>query len=320
MHVYGLLQIGVKGGIREIIKHFENDVFGRRNTLMKKCQHLQKIIDQYVERMLSDPKLKNQYAKDNFEENLTNEKDAKKDENVLSTEIKTEADVTTEVVQSDIQLMTEEVKMETTEETAYANIEVEQTEPVYIDTADIEVKMDIDSPVVEHIKIDALDINDRKINYKRVVDTKVKDAKIDLLKPLVIEPDFKFQPGTSKTKEGSLSATYLDCQNKKLSGVKNSKKTSDGKPLRWEIFPGGISEHKRDESNKKIKQAKEFTKSVIKEFDDEFELFKANRLTGSNIASNSSTSTQPDANLTCDDVKPVSKAFTPEDPNKDNLG
>uniref|UniRef100_A0A2S2P726 Bromodomain associated domain-containing protein n=1 Tax=Schizaphis graminum TaxID=13262 RepID=A0A2S2P726_SCHGA len=44
-----LQEIGVKGGLRELFKHRDNDIFGRRRALIDKCKELQKIIDKFVE-------------------------------------------------------------------------------------------------------------------------------------------------------------------------------------------------------------------------------------------------------------------------------
>lgn len=49
LYIYVLFQIGLKGGLRELFKYYDNDVFGRRKAVTEKCKELQKIIDQFVE-------------------------------------------------------------------------------------------------------------------------------------------------------------------------------------------------------------------------------------------------------------------------------
>lgn len=56
----------MKGGLRELIKHYQNDVFGRRKAVIKKCKELKKIIDQFVEGV------KNPFLDKPVEENSTN--------------------------------------------------------------------------------------------------------------------------------------------------------------------------------------------------------------------------------------------------------
>lgn len=183
----------MEGGVKELIKHYENDVFGRRDKLLKKCHHLQKIIDQYVERMQRDPKIKNRniVKEDSEKENSMNEQGIICEENVLSSENKTPMESSmTEEDRTEIQMTLDDIGNEiqlTTEENTYTNTEIEQTEPVYIENSDVEVK-DGYQKNVENIKIDTIDLGDRKINYKRTTDTKISDLKIDLLAPLVVKP------------------------------------------------------------------------------------------------------------------------------------
>uniref|UniRef100_A0A2S2NYA3 Bromodomain associated domain-containing protein n=1 Tax=Schizaphis graminum TaxID=13262 RepID=A0A2S2NYA3_SCHGA len=55
-----LKEIGVKGGVEELIKHYKNDdVFDRRNRLLKECEHFQSTIDQFVRHSLLTPTIKN---------------------------------------------------------------------------------------------------------------------------------------------------------------------------------------------------------------------------------------------------------------------
>lgn len=53
--------MGVKGGVGELIKHYKNDVFDRRNSLLKECEHFQSTINQFVERSLVTPTIENKY-------------------------------------------------------------------------------------------------------------------------------------------------------------------------------------------------------------------------------------------------------------------
>jgi len=178
----------VNGGITELIKHYDNDVYDRRNKLLKKCQHLQKIIDQFIKHKLLDPQIKNQYVvkQEPGREDLASGKFVKREENGLLKEIKIEMDSTVEV-KSEMQSTIENIKMESqsmADENLFTNTEVEQTEPVYVDNIDNEVRIDIDSRNIENIKSELMDIGDRKINYMRTMDVKKKVMEFDLLKPL----------------------------------------------------------------------------------------------------------------------------------------
>lgn len=68
------------GGVGELIKHFENDVFGRRKRLLEKCEHFQIIINQFIERMTLDQKNKNKVGVENLAaEHLTSDGTIKMD-------------------------------------------------------------------------------------------------------------------------------------------------------------------------------------------------------------------------------------------------
>lgn len=58
--------MGVKGGVAELIKHYKNDVLNRRNRLLKECEHFQSTINQFVERSLVTPTIKNKYDTQQF--------------------------------------------------------------------------------------------------------------------------------------------------------------------------------------------------------------------------------------------------------------
>lgn len=53
-------QLGVEGSVKELIRHFENDVFGRRQELLGACEYYQSVINQYIERLCPDMRNKNQ--------------------------------------------------------------------------------------------------------------------------------------------------------------------------------------------------------------------------------------------------------------------
>ncbi|CAH1731940.1 unnamed protein product [Aphis gossypii] len=80
-----LQEIGMKGGLRELIQHYNDDIFGRRKAVMNKCKELQKIIDKFVEQA------KNSLYDKTDEENLTN-KEIISEEISIDEENKTEAE------------------------------------------------------------------------------------------------------------------------------------------------------------------------------------------------------------------------------------
>ncbi|XP_001950899.2 uncharacterized protein LOC100165925 [Acyrthosiphon pisum] len=171
-----LQEIGVKGGIRELIEHYENDVFGRRNKLLKKCQHLKKVIDRQINDII---KPQNVNPEDFEEEYLTNEVE----ENILSKEM----DAITEEEKTEIESGIEEVIIETqycTDENIFIDTEIEQIDPIYVDSTDFEVKINNGSKNIKNIKTNAMNIKDKKINSSKIPDSdNLKE--FDLLKPLV---------------------------------------------------------------------------------------------------------------------------------------
>jgi len=288
-----VFQIGVKGGISELIKHYDNDVFGKRNKLLKKCHHLQKIINQFVEHKLADPKIKNKYTKDSLgEENLSYTKILKMDENVLLSEKRTATDSIKTVIQS----MAEEVKIDNTEETTFTNTEVEQpTDPVDIDSTDNECKIDTDSNNFEKIKTDFIDLtNDNKIGSNKInLDRKFTDySDIDLLKPLGITPA-KSKCQMSKIKEGCSSS------------IEKSKNCYENV---WDMFvkrsyePTLSQKLVMDQATEQIKRPPNYAEAVIKEFHDEFELFKARSHTKRVVSSINLASTQSIDNVANDNL------------------
>lgn len=58
--------MGVKDGVAELIKHYENDVFGRRKRLLKECEQFQSTINLFVKRSLLTPTVKNKYDTQEF--------------------------------------------------------------------------------------------------------------------------------------------------------------------------------------------------------------------------------------------------------------
>ncbi|XP_060862098.1 uncharacterized protein LOC132939093 [Metopolophium dirhodum] len=186
-----LQEIGIKGGVRELIEHYENDVFGRRIKLLKKCQHLKKIIDRQINDIIKPQNVN----PENFEEEYsTNEAE----ENVLSKEM----DTTTEEEKTEIESGIEEVIIETqysTDENIFTDTEIEQIDPLYVDSTDIEVKINNGPKNIKIIKTNAMNIKDGKINSSRILDSdNLKE--FDLLKPLVNPTEYT-QYGHSGRKE-----------------------------------------------------------------------------------------------------------------------
>jgi len=58
--------MGLKDGALELIKHYKNDVFDRRQRLLKECEHFQSTIDQFVKSTLLTPSITNQYETQEF--------------------------------------------------------------------------------------------------------------------------------------------------------------------------------------------------------------------------------------------------------------
>jgi len=158
----------VNGGIDELIKHYENDVYERRNKLTKKCQQLQKIIDQFIERASPmELKIKNQYPvkQEPREENMASFGGV-----LTARDIRTEVDATqTTTVEGGVK--TEHQSM--ADESGFANSEMEQTEQIYLDSADNEA--DVDTKTIENV-------SDRNTDHARTAASKTRD--FDLLKPL----------------------------------------------------------------------------------------------------------------------------------------
>ncbi|KAF0756630.1 Uncharacterized protein FWK35_00021408 [Aphis craccivora] len=170
-----LQEIGVKGGVKELIEHYENDVFGRRNKLLKKCQHLKKLIDRQIVNII---KTQNVTSENIEEEYSTNEIE----ENFLSKEMEITEEVKTEI-EAGIEEVIIETQLPSDENNIFTDTGIEHIDSLYVDNTDIEVKMDTSKKNIENIKVGAFDIKDRKIkNSRSSGPTKV--IELDLLKPL----------------------------------------------------------------------------------------------------------------------------------------
>lgn len=276
------IQIGVKGGIRDLIKHYEDDVFVRRNKLMKKCQHLQKIIDQYIERMFLDTTIKNQYnVKDDIKEkNTKNDKCIPKEDNA---QLK-ENELISEETNTEIQINIDEEKMDTQstiEEKVISDINKEQKELIYIDNRNTEIKTDTDPKNIDNTKISAININETKINQTKIKEKKLLDY--NLLKPMVPEP-FDCEPESiiCKFKERCSTKSYVENQIRNISYIdklENSdekEKESTEKRILFDIATVKKMMECLNAPNieKPVKGSMKLHK-MLKEFDDGFNCYKA---------------------------------------------
>lgn len=307
----------MNGGISELIKHYHEDVFGRRNKLMNKCQHLQKIIDQYVEHTLLDPKIKNQYVtKEDYKEDNTSEHMLNNDDNMLLKEMESIA----EEVNIEIQSTNEEVKIENqpiTEEIVIDYTEIEQTEPVYIENTDIECRMDTDSDPrnIENIKSVEMDIGDRKINHLRTLETKKMD--INLLKPITFEPT-----NTELESILRLSKNYVESQNRNLTNKRSpelfdrmkiptrespsSENFTDCKITRKLLNPCTV-QNSRESLISHVEELEanvQNLQKVLNEFDEDFKHYEASQKIN-NISSKNTVSTQCNESSDNDNLIPT---------------
>lgn len=279
-----MFQIGVTGGVRELIKHYENDVFGRRNKLLKKCHHLQKTLDKFVDFSLLDSDINTQYTKENSGEENTNKKLIKKKNDItLLKEKRTE----TESAKTEIQSIIEEVKIDTestAEEIAITNIEVEQqTKPAHIDYKSNDKKID-DAKCFENVRTDFKDmVNDKKINSQKTnKDNQItnKTKKIDLLKPL----EFTIastECETPQVQENEIK-TYKINEIKIINSKTEDKNEQMFKPS--SNFESALSQKVLDDIKKQLHLKNERLKKEVKEFEEEFELFNAQCLTENNTS------------------------------------
>ncbi|XP_015376979.1 PREDICTED: uncharacterized protein LOC107171262, partial [Diuraphis noxia] len=208
--------VGVKGGVKELIQHYENDVFGRRNKLLKKCQHLKKIIDRQIVNII---RTQNVTPEDLEEEYSANEVE----ENVLLNEM----DTLTEEEKYDIESGIEEVIIETqysTDENTFMDTKIEQIDSLYVDSTDIGVKINTGPKNIENLKINAINIKDRKIYNSRISNSD-KTIKFDYLKPLGDHSIFN-QYGHSSKKEKLTELNY-SCASKSDPDPPKSEKSFD---------------------------------------------------------------------------------------------
>lgn len=174
------------------MEHYKNDIFGKRDKLMNKCQHLQKVIDQYVERIQHNNRMSSQFLiNENFiEETVTSEIVIQNDENVPLSSIINETEPVVEEGDSEFHSLLEEIQYESQPiiEEDVANTELELTEPVFIDNkSDFEPQKDNHFRSDESLKNYVKAIRDRKINNTTIVDTKVMDFDLKKLLPSTTE-------------------------------------------------------------------------------------------------------------------------------------
>jgi len=153
---------------------------------------LKKIIDRQINDIIKPLNVN----PDDFEEEYsTNEEE---EENVLSKEM----DATTEEEKTEIESGIEEVIIETqysTDENILTDTEIEQIDPLYVDSTDIEVKINTGPKNIKNIKTNTMNFKDRKINSSKIPDFD-NSTKFDLLKPLVYPTEYT-QFGHSGGKE-----------------------------------------------------------------------------------------------------------------------
>lgn len=306
---------------------------------MKKCQHLQKIIDQYIERtLLNASKIENQFTSEQElgEENSANEKLVKNEKNKLSPQEITETEPTTEEVKTETQITIEEDKIETLliseeikSETQFStddvlkNTENEQTEVVSTNNTVIDIHTDSNLKNIENIKSETNDISDRKINNTKITDTNIVD--IDLLKPLTVE-----SVNTNTTEESCSSKNDLESIMLNLFGIEGFKQFQGNKQKEWKLFSTRESNCKKNQKlydqstmkqlleslhtqeveepinlpNKPIDRHTLELNQMLKDFDDDFKRYKSS-LIENNISSNETVSTQSNTCFTQSNLTPI---------------
>lgn len=237
----------MKGGIAELIRFYDHDVFGRRDKLIKKCQHLQKIIDQYTERMLAiNTKTQHSFKDEFVRENPTSEKIIVKEETKLKEE-KTEMRTLIEEAQTDILSTIEEFEIETQSTSVgnvFANIKIEQSEPVCLNNTNCKIKIETN----ETLKYEPVDRRDIKIEYDGTNNLKSMDG--DISKHFVIEPDItditllKDVCAKDLTSLGTTDLEYplLKCSNSSSSTQKNKKLLDFATVKKWleQFYPNEV--------------------------------------------------------------------------------
>jgi len=159
---------------------------------------LKKIIDQQIVNII---KSQNVTPEDLEEEYSTNEVE----ENVILNEM----DTLTEEEKYEIESGIEEVIIETqyaTDENIFMDTEIEQINPLYVDSTDIGVKMNTSPKNIENLKINAIKIKDRNIYNSRIPNTD-KTIKFSYLKPLGDHSVYN-QYGHSSRKEKLTKLNY----------------------------------------------------------------------------------------------------------------
>lgn len=294
---FEMFQIGVEGGVIELINHFENDVFGRQNELIKKCQHHQKIIDNYVEGALEGCTVKNQYvAKQNTkEDNLTSQRYKRKDENTVIKKNPAEMENIIEQVADDIQQTLEFNVDNMLIEANNINTEMENLEHAScLENSNVEIKT-VDTE-------------------KKIIDNKTMSQilQFDLLKPIVIEPiDYKPESILYKTPENT-----TDIQMHKRQNVFSNRSVfileRFGQPNLAETPTESELMHMKNKKIAELKLLNELSKSVcipksqklnkhavdllkeLGEFDKDYQRYKACK--GINYSSNSSAMANTSSN------------------------
>lgn len=258
-----------------MIKHYENDVFVRRNKLMKKCQHLQKIIDQYIERMFLDTTIKNQYVvkEDLGEKNSTNEKyesiSLKENESIID-------EINTEIHEDDM------VIDSTIEKNVISNVNNEQKEIICIDKTANEIKIDTDQNNVENINTNEINISAKKKNPIKITKKKLLDY--NLIKPMIPDPiDCEPESIICKFNERFSNKNDLESQFRSVSYIdtpesseeKDQQKSGSEKPVLYDLDTvKEMMKHLNSPQIKKpIKQSLKLHK-MLKEFDDDFKCYK----------------------------------------------
>lgn len=188
---------------------------------MKKCLHLKKIIDRQINDII---KPQNVNPEDFEEEYSTNEVE----KNVLSKEM----DATTEEEKTEIEAGIEEVIVETqysTDENIFTDTEIEQVDPLYVDSTDTEVKMNTSPKNIKNIKISAMNIKDKKMNSSSIPNSD-NLTKIDLLKPLVFPTEYIQFGHCSKNKKLSFELKQSSAPESDPDPPKSEKSLDLGTP------------------------------------------------------------------------------------------
>lgn len=187
-----------------MIKHYEDDVFVRRNKLMKKCQHLQKIIDQYIERMFLDTTIKNQYCvkDDSKEKNSTNDKYTQNEDSAQLKESESIPEETNTEIQINIDEETIDVQS-IIEEHVISDTNNKQEDLICIENSNIDQLNDCTKTI-------ARNINEKEMNNKYIKEKKLLDY--DLIKPMEPHP-FDCEPESVICK---FNETKNDVENNEL--------------------------------------------------------------------------------------------------------